>query len=123
MTEFKRTTPENCARCNAAVTEIQGSTVKYGCGTQAVTNVDGSYKFHFTCAAEETIVIKMTCHKRWVPEVLSMLKHMEHLGDIGASRVVALYCDGDGDFRPKFELPEFNEVKPVSDDPTMFDAG
>jgi len=39
---------------------------------------------------------------RWVPQFLGMLKAMEYCGRIGASRNVALYADGDGDFRPKF---------------------
>ena len=58
---------------------------------------------------------------------LSMLKYMQHLGNIGSSRVVAFYSDGDGDFRPTFEwdkeLP--CDVKPVNDDrgDRLYDAG
>ena len=40
---------------------------------------------------------------RWVPYFLSMLRYMEYLGRIGASRKVSLYADGDGDFDPKFK--------------------
>lgn len=51
--------------------------------------------------------MKFTIHcemkDRWVPHFLAMLKYMQHLGNIGGSRQVGLYADGDGDFRPKFE--------------------
>ncbi len=57
-------------------------------------------KFTITCEMKD----------RWVPYFLGMLKAMQYLGSIGASRKVAIYSDGDGDFRPKFEwdrsLPE-----------------
>lgn len=46
--------------------------------------------------------IRVEMEERWVSHFISMLKEMEHLGDIGASRTVSLYSDGDGDFRPKF---------------------
>jgi len=72
-----------------------------------------------------TITAKM--RDRWVPHFLAMLKHMEKLGGSGSSREVALYSDGDGDFRPEFHwdssLP--NEAKPVRDNDgnVLFDAG
>ncbi len=47
--------------------------------------------------------IKVTMNKRWIPTFLNMLKYMETLGGLGASRLLAFYSDGDGDFRPKFE--------------------
>jgi hypothetical protein len=40
-----------------------------------------------------------------------MLKYMQYLGNVGSSREVAIYSDGDGDFRPKFEW-DF-EVEPA----------
>jgi hypothetical protein len=40
---------------------------------------------------------------RWVPHFLSMLKYMQYLGNIGSSRNVTLFADGDGDFRPEFD--------------------
>ena len=40
--------------------------------------------------------------KCWANEFLSLLKDMQRLGEIGSSRFRGMYCDGDGDFRPKF---------------------
>lgn len=77
-----------------------------------------------------TVTIKMTCRRRWVPDFLSMLEHMQYLGNIGSSREVAIYSDGDGDFRPKFDFLDFDgdfeAVKPRRVSPNgdvMFDAG
>ena len=81
-------------------------------------------KFTITCEMED----------RWVPQFLGMLEKMEYLGNVGASRRVAFYSDGDGDYRPKFEwdkssLPEpFKAVgedlkKSPSDQGYFFDAG
>lgn len=73
-----------------------------------------------------TFNIKCTCRKRWASQIVSMLKQMEHLGNIGSSRDVAIYADGDGDFRPKFEFDvNIPEVKPVIEmaGNTKFDAG
>jgi hypothetical protein len=46
--------------------------------------------------------VKCKMKARWVPHFLSMLAEMENLGDIGSSRFVSIFSDGDGDFRPKF---------------------
>ena len=51
---------------------------------------------------EFTIKIKM--RDRWIPEFLGMLKTMQKLGGIGASRTVMFFSDGDGDFRPQFKF-------------------
>lgn len=75
---------------------------------------------------DKTITITMTCSERWIPYVLSMLKHMEYLGNIGSSRWVAIVSDGDGDFRPKFSFSTDYETKePRSNDNghVVFDAG
>jgi len=50
---------------------------------------------------EFTIKVKM--EERWVTHFWGMLKHMQRLGNIGSSRRVTFYSDGDGDFRPEFE--------------------
>lgn len=67
--------------------------------------------------------------KRWIPSFLGMLKYMEQLGDLGASRVAAFYSDGDGDFRPKFEANDLTDVD-IKDakfigynDGRLYDAG
>jgi hypothetical protein len=71
-----------------------------------------------------TITVEMP--ERWIPHFMSMLKYMQYLGNVGSSRKVALYADGDGDFRPKFETDiEFEKVEPVSDKggDRLYDAG
>lgn len=62
--------------------------------------------------------VKFTIHcemsERWVDTFCSMLKRMEYNGNIGHSEEVTLYSDGDGDFRPKFEiLHTYEEVEPT----------
>ncbi len=47
--------------------------------------------------------IKCKMNERWIPHFLGMLKRMEYLGNLGSSRWVGFYSDGDGDYRPKFE--------------------
>ncbi len=71
--------------------------------------------------------IKVTMRTRWVPQFLSMLKYMQRLGGIGASRKVSFFSDGDGDFNPKFE---WNESLPCDESPVedingnrLYDAG
>ena len=52
-----------------------------------------------------TITVKCTVRKRWAAQLIGMFNTMQHLGSIGASRNITFYADGDGDFRPKFDLP------------------
>lgn len=59
-----------------------------------------------------TLNFSMTVRKRWVPHVLGMFRRMEYLGSVGSSRMLGFYSDGDGDFRPKFDV---NGV-PLTDD-------
>lgn len=54
--------------------------------------------------AEKTFNIKVTMNERWIDDFCSMLKWMESCGDLGHSSLVGFYADGDGDFRPKFEI-------------------
>jgi len=76
---------------------------------------------------EHTFTIKVTMKRRWIPHFLSMLKYMQQLGNMGASRLCSIYADGDGDFRPKFEWD--NELPsngiPVEDrqGDRLYDAG
>lgn len=53
---------------------------------------------------EFTFTITATMDKHWVNTFCSMLKYMEHCGDIGHSSNITFYSDGDGDFRPKFNI-------------------
>ena len=64
---------------------------------------------------------------RWVSHFLVMLKYMQRLGNLGRSRRVTFYADGDGDFRPKFMWNELlpDNAEPISDDNgnRFYDAG
>lgn len=55
-------------------------------------------------AKEVTFNITATMNERWVNEFCSMLKWMESCGNLGHSSIVGFYSDGDGDFRPKFNI-------------------
>jgi len=66
--------------------------------------------------AEKTFTVTCTMEERWVNHFLSALKRMELNGRIGASDDVAIYADGDGDFRPKFEANiEYEVQEPYSE--------
>lgn len=70
--------------------------------------------------------IKVTMKNRWIPHFCSMLNYMEQMGNIGSSREVGIYSDGDGDFRPKFDFDiDYKIVEPVSDNDgdVLYDAG
>jgi hypothetical protein len=73
---------------------------------------------------EFTIKVKM--RERWVPHFMSMLKYIEWLGSVGASRTVSIYADGDGDFQAAFDADiEFETVEPIVDvgGDRKYDAG
>lgn len=71
---------------------------------------------------EFTITCKM--RKRWVPHFLGMLKKMNYLGSVGSSRRIVFFADGDGDFRPKFFIPEGMEVaEGTGKEGLFYDAG
>ena len=62
---------------------------------------------------KKKFTIKVEMEERWVDHFMSMLNRMEHLGNLGASRTVSIYSDGDGDFRPKFKSNiEWEKVEP-----------
>lgn len=81
--------------------------------------------------ANKTFNIEVTMNERWIDDFCSMLKWMESCGNIGHSSVVGFYSDGDGDFRPKFNIDmEFNKVDghrkedlPLPKLEVIFDAG
>ena len=74
---------------------------------------------------EFTIHCKMKT--RWVAHFLAMLKYMQQLGNLGGSRTVSFYSDGDGDFRPTFSwsstLPSDAAPRKDDDGNKFFDAG
>ena len=71
--------------------------------------------------------IEVEMKDRWIPHFLAMLKYMQDLGGMGASRTVSFYADGDGDFHPKFKWSSSlkDDVKPISDrnGDRFYDAG
>lgn len=78
--------------------------------------------------SKKKFTIQVEMKDRWVPHFLSMLKYMEHLGNLGGSRHITFYSDGDGDFRPKFDWSEElnDETKPAKEDKSgnrLYDAG
>lgn len=74
-----------------------------------------------------TFTIECTMKRRWAAQFLGALKQMRWLGSVGSSREVAIFADGDGDFRPKFKwdaaLPIAEPVKTRTNGDTFFDAG
>ena len=81
--------------------------------------------------ANKTFNIKVTMNERWVDVFCSMLHWMESCGNLGHSSLVGFYSDGDGDFRPKFEIGIdyekkngiWNTEKPLSPPEVIYDAG
>ena len=78
-----------------------------------------------------TFNIKATMNERWVNDFCSMLHWMQSCGNIGHSSIVGFYSDGDGDFRPKFEIDRVYEKtsgfrrsdKELPTIEVLFDAG
>lgn len=80
--------------------------------------------------ADITFSITVTMKERWVDDFCSMLKWMESCGDRGHSSFVGFYADGDGDFRPEFDIGvPFKQKEGIPRDriygkpEIMFDAG
>lgn len=72
----------------------------------------------------ETIIIKAEIDERWVSKFLTMLKTMQFLGNIGSSREITFYSDGDGDFRPKFQFDKEIPIEEIElEREYFFDAG
>lgn len=69
----------------------------------------------------ETFTIRCTMQKEHILNFLSVLNRMEHDGEIRHSEIVGMFCDGDGTFRPKFEInisspwQEFGDKWPESE--------
>ena len=78
--------------------------------------------------ANKTFSIEVTMEERWIDHFCSRLKYLARCGDVGRSEIVALYSDGDGDFRPKFEIgTDFNitnsRASLARNVTTLYDAG
>lgn len=77
---------------------------------------------------DEIVEFDIHCkmNRSWANEFLSLLKAMQACGALGISRRLAIYADGDGDFRPKFTTDySYTERQPISvaSDMELFDAG
>ena len=75
---------------------------------------------------KQTFNIKVTMEIRWIPVFLAFLKRMQSLGNVGSSRKLTFFSDGDGDFHPKFEFdtdiqPLKEPLEPIKD--ALYDAG
>ena len=75
-----------------------------------------------------TFTVTATMNQRWVNDFCSLL--MEHCGSVGHSSFVGFYADGDGDFRPEFQVSIPFEQKDgipekeiLGKPEIMFDAG
>jgi len=72
-------------------------------------------------------IIECEVPERWVDDFCSFLKCIEHNGNIGHSSLIGFYADGDGDFRPTFNIKtEYSKThgrKTERTPETMFDAG
>ena len=77
--------------------------------------------------SEVTFNVKVTMNERWVDDFCSFLKCMEMYGRVGHSGLVGFHADGDGDFRPEFEIDRRHEpkagLKTHRKPEIMFDAG
>ena len=75
---------------------------------------------------KKKFVIEVEMEERWINDFMSMLNRMEYLGNLGASRTVSIYSDGDGDFRPKLKSDvEWEKVEPTTsiNGDNTYDAG
>lgn len=75
---------------------------------------------------ESTFTIKCTMKNRWIPHFIGMLRGIEYNGKVGHSGKVGIYADGDGDFRPQFDISlDIKAAKPIKDnnDEVLYDAG
>ena len=70
--------------------------------------------------------INVKMRARWAPHFIGMLRYMQHLGGIGASRRVTFMSDGDGDFRPRFSYDiDIDSAGPIENENGnhFYDAG
>lgn len=78
-----------------------------------------------------TFNIEATMEERWVNDFCSMLNWMQSCGKLGHSSIVGFYSDGDGDFRPEFNVDRkydktegyWKKDKKLPELEVIFDAG
>ena len=75
----------------------------------------------------EVFTIECKMRERWVPHFLAMLHTMQQYGELGCSRMLSFYADGDEDFSPKFQWAKYLccHAEPIKNDDghKTFDAG
>lgn len=75
----------------------------------------------------KNFIINCTMEDRWIDDFCSLLKYMEINGKNGHSSLIGFYADGDGDFRPTFDIDTYyNKKQGLDTDCTpeiIFDAG
>ena len=59
---------------------------------------------------EKEIKIKMKLEEECIPVFIAFLEELEYNGKIGYSEIVGIFSDGDGNFRPKFEIKGDEEI-------------
>lgn len=71
----------------------------------------------------ELVIRVSNLHNNQAKQFIRLLRHIEGLGRVGASREVRLFIDGDGAFRARFEIdqedPENLELDTDSDTVTF----
>lgn len=79
---------------------------------------------------DENVTFQVTCtmRKRWAPYFITMLRQMELFGYLGTSRSIKFLSDGDGDFRPKFQIDKDAAIPIIGEKlnsmaDTFYDAG
>jgi len=67
--------------------------------------------------ANETkdFTIRIQCNEAFYRALVFMLRYAKNLGDVGSSRVVAIYCDGDGVDR----IRELEVSEPIPERPEL----
>lgn len=61
---------------------------------------------------EVEFTVKVKMDESWANEFCSMLYWMQSCGEIGHSAITGFFADGDGDFRPTFDIDyEYEKVK------------
>jgi hypothetical protein len=71
-------------------------------------------------------IVECEIPERWVNDFCSMLKTMEFYGKQGHSEIIGIYADGDGDFKPRFNIKtDFEKTSYLEkySNATIYDAG
>lgn len=61
------------------------------------------------------VKLEFTVSKRWLKKIIALLSCLKYCGDVGTSRTIGFYADGDGDFRIKDIKMNGVEIDPKID--------